>query len=320
MNDSVPTGPYGEQGADGTAPAAAQPPLNSPDGPQPTVNGPQQFNAAQQAAMNAPDGPRPPLNAPQPGLVPASGPEQQKSGLRRLFSRRRNVVIAGALAVCVAAGISIGFAATSGSSGSTTTAASFPFAGASGGAGGAGGGSNARSGPEPGGTSGTVSGVSGSSFTLTTTDGQKVTVNESSSTTYENGSSSTTASAITTNTPVLVLGTVNSTTISATQVTIEPANSPYTTANSAVEAFQQGSPSTAKSVGTIPADYTEGQGTIVTGSTANQATVAALAAYPGVLVDRVVQLSDGTYEVHTIGANWPHHVFVNTSFQVVGAN
>ncbi len=248
---------------------------------------------------------------------------QQPTGKRPWFSRKRNIVISGAAAACVVAGVSIGLAATSGSSTTSTTASSsstaaaghgFPAAGASGG------GSNARSGPEPGGTSGTVTAVSGTSFTITTTDGQKVTVNETSSTTYADGSSPTTASAITSNTPVLVVGTVNSTTISAAQVIVEPSNSPYTTANPAVIAFQRGSQSAAKTIGSVPTDYTEGQGTIVTGTTAYQATEAALAAYPGVVVDRVVQLSDGEYEVHTIGANWPHHVFVSTSDQVLGAD
>ncbi|MEA2285048.1 MAG: hypothetical protein QOJ21_1091, partial [Solirubrobacteraceae bacterium] len=28
----------------------------------------------------------------------------------------------------------------------------------------------------------------------------------------------------------------------------------------------------------------------------------------------------GEYEVHNIGVNWPHHIFVNKSFKVVGAN
>jgi hypothetical protein len=83
--------------------------------------------------------------------------------------------------------------------------------------------------------------------------------------------------------------------------------------------FQQGAPSTAKTVGQIPT-YTEGSGTILSGTTANKATEAALAAYPGGVVDRVVQLSGGDYEVHTIGVNWPHHIFVNQNFQVVGAN
>jgi hypothetical protein len=32
-----------------------------------------------------------------------------------------------------------------------------------------------------------------------------------------------------------------------------------------------------------------------------------------------VQLSNGEYEVHYIGVNWPHHVF-NQDFKVVGAN
>jgi hypothetical protein len=27
-----------------------------------------------------------------------------------------------------------------------------------------------------------------------------------------------------------------------------------------------------------------------------------------------------TNEVHDIGVNWPHHVFVNQAFNVVGAN
>jgi hypothetical protein len=59
---------------------------------------------------------------------------------------------------------------------------------------------------------------------------------------------------------------------------------------------------------------------IVSGATANKATEAALEAYPGGIVDRVVKLSNGEYEVHNIGVNWPHHVFVNQDFKVVGAN
>ncbi len=33
-----------------------------------------------------------------------------------------------------------------------------------------------------------------------------------------------------------------------------------------------------------------------------------------------VQLSDGEFEVHYIGVNWPHHIFVDQNFMVVGAN
>ncbi|MFZ0378692.1 MAG: hypothetical protein WAL38_12745, partial [Solirubrobacteraceae bacterium] len=31
-------------------------------------------------------------------------------------------------------------------------------------------------------------------------------------------------------------------------------------------------------------------------------------------------LSNGDYEVHNIGVNWPHHSFVNNDFEVIGAN
>ena len=84
--------------------------------------------------------------------------------------------------------------------------------------------------------------------------------------------------------------------------------------------FQPGAPSTAKQVGQIPANYSQGSGTIVSGTAANKATKAALAAYPGGVVDRVVKLSNGEYEVHNIGVNWPHHIFVTKAFKVVGAN
>ena len=156
---------------------------------------------------------------------------------------------------------------------------------------------------------------------MSTPAGQAVTVNEASSTTYANGTSSTTASAITTGDSVLVLGTVNGTTITATQVTVQP-NGDGSAASSAagVVPFQRGAPSSAKQDGQIPASYTEGSGTIVSGTAANKATEAALAAYPGGVVDRVVQLSGGEYEVHYIGVNWPHHIFVDQAFKVVGAN
>jgi hypothetical protein len=164
--------------------------------------------------------------------------------------------------------------------------------------------------------------VSTSGFTITTSAGQKVTVDEASSTAYQKGTSPASASAITTGESVLVLGTVNSTTIAATQVTVEPAGSGGSAASSAagVVPFQQGAPSTSKTVGQIPANYSQGSGTIVSGTAASKATEAALAAYPGGVVDRVVLLSNGEYEVHYIGVNWPHHIFVNQDFKVVGAD
>jgi hypothetical protein len=182
-------------------------------------------------------------------------------------------------------------------------------------------GSNARSGPAAGGAVGTVANVSTSSFTLSTSARQKVTVYKASSTTYRKGSSSTSASAVKNGKSVLVLGTVNGTTITAAQVIVQTAGGgSASSAATNVVPFQRGAPSTSKQVGQIPANYTQGSGTIVSGTKANKATQAALAAYPGGIVDRVVQLSNGEYEVHNIGVNWPHHIFVNQSFKVVGAN
>jgi hypothetical protein len=156
---------------------------------------------------------------------------------------------------------------------------------------------------------------------MTTSAGQKVTVDEASATTYQKETSPASASAITTGESVLVLGTVNSTIITATQVTVQPAGGGGSAASAAgVVPFQRGAPSTSKQAGQIPADYSQGSGTIVSGTAANQATEAALAAYPGGVVDRVVKLSNGEYEVHNIGVNWPHHIFVNQAFKVVGAN
>ncbi|MDQ1544068.1 MAG: hypothetical protein QOK08_1706 [Actinomycetota bacterium] len=245
-------------------------------------------------------------------------PTQSKA--RRLLTKKRGWIAAAAL-TCALIGLTGCAAATSAApTPSATPTSTAPAAGhgfpASGG-----GGSNARSGAAEGGSSGTVTSVSTTGFDVTTVAGQKVTVKTGSSTTYENGTSATTASAVTKGASVLVLGMTSSTTITATQVIISPPASTgaptYTT--SAVIPFKQGSPSKANKDGKVPTDYTEGSGTIQTGATADKAATVALAAYPGGVVDRVVLLSDGEYEVHYIGVNWPHHVFVTTADQVVGA-
>jgi membrane-bound inhibitor of C-type lysozyme len=239
-----------------------------------------------------------------------------------MFSRRliRSVAI-GAATIAIGGGAyGIVSATANGGSGTATTATSASatpaqpvFAK---------GGSNARSGPAAGGTAGTVDSVSASSLTVLTPAGQKVTVSEASSTTYRNGTSSIAASAITKGESVLVLGTTNGTTITASQVIVQPTPAAGSAASSSsgVVPFQRGAQSTSKQVGQIPANYSQGSGTIVSGTAANKATQAALAAYPGGVVDRVVKLSNGEYEVHNIGVNWPHHIFVNRSFKVVGAN
>ena len=89
-------------------------------------------------------------------------------------------------------------------------------------------GSNARSGPSAGGTVGTVVNISTSSFTLSTPAGQQVTVDNAPS-----------ASAVTKGASVLVLGTVNGSTITASRVIAQA------TSSSAIKVvpFQRGAPS-----------------------------------------------------------------------------
>jgi hypothetical protein len=230
-----------------------------------------------------------------------------------MFSRKHTgFIAAGVVVIAVAIGA---YAVERPSSSGTSGAATAP---ASGGAG-----SNARSGPAAGGATGTVGSFSTPSFTMSTAAGQKVTVNEASSTTYQKGTNSTSASAVAAGESVLVLGTTSGTTITATQVIVQPpggAGSAASSAAAGVVPFQRGAPATSKHVGQIPANYSEGSGTIVSGTTANKAIEPALAAYPGGVVDRVVKLSGGEYEVHYIGVNWPHHIFVDQSFTVVGAD
>ncbi len=164
-----------------------------------------------------------------------------------------------------------------------------------------------------------MSDLSTSGFTLTTSAGQKVTVEKATSTQYLTGTTTTSASAVTDGDDVLVLGTTSGTIIQATQVIVGYQPATPATAGQVVP-FNRGAPTTSKQVGQIPTTYTEGSGTIVNGTAATNSTEAALVAYPGGVVDRVVELSNGEYEVHYIGVNWPHHVFVNQNFQVVGAD
>ena len=238
-----------------------------------------------------------------------------------MFSRRLTRYIAiGATAIAIGGGAYGIVSATAGNDAGTAAKAVLPAV-ASGRPVPGSGGSNARSGPAAGGAVGTVASVSNSGFALSTSTGQTVTVNEASSTTYGKGASSTSVGAVKQGESVLVLGTVNGTTITAGQVIAQPTDGGGSAASAApVVPFQPGAPSTAKKVGQVPANYTEGSGTIISGTNANKATEAALAAYPGGVVDRVVLLSNGDYEVHNIGVNWPHHIFVNLIFEVVGAN
>jgi hypothetical protein len=246
-----------------------------------------------------------------------------------MFSSNRSKVIAAAAAAAVIATVAACSSSTPGtaaaSSAPATPAASSapatPAASSSPAGGfGSGSGSNARSGPAAGGSVGTITSLSSSGFTLTTATGGKVTVKEASATTYEKGTSTATSSAVATGEPVLVLGTTDNTTITAAQVIVQPPKTSGSNPGGQVISATKGEKGSTEKVGQIPSDYTQGSGTLASGTTADKATEAALAAYPGGIVDRVVELGNGQYEVHNIGVNWPHHIFVNQDFQVIGAN
>lgn len=71
--------------------------------------------------------------------------------------------------------------------------------------------------------------------------------------------------------------------------------------------------------GQVPENWRAGTGTIITGEAADKAEAAALAAGYSGTPNRVLKLSDGSYAVHMFATNGPHHVFVNTDFEVTGA-
>ena len=229
---------------------------------------------------------------------------------RGLLSRRGAWILAAGLA-CAVAGA--GFGSTSAVADTSSPAPAATASPAPTPTGPEGGG--ARADPSDGGATGIVDATTASGFTMTTATGVKVTVTESSATKTTGAP----AKAVKKGASALVLGMVDSATVAATRVVVQPGGDGGASAAAAagVIAFQQGTPSPDKSVGRIP-DYTEGEGTIVNGTTAYKAIKAAQAVVPGGVNDRVVELSDGEYEVHDISVNWPHHVFVDKNFKVVG--
>ena len=241
--------------------------------------------------------------------------------VRRLLSNRRRTWIVAAALICSVIGLSVGLVTSSSATATpSTSTAGNPCRGAallavSGPAAG----SNARSGPASGGASGTVSNVSTSGFTLTTSAGQKVTVDEASSTTYQRGHTLDLGECHTTGERSSCLGRPTERRSRQRRSSSSRLAAGSATSSAAVIPFQRGAPTTSKQVGQIPANWSQGSGTIISGTAADEATEAALAAYPGGVVDRVVKLSNGEYNVHYIGVNWPHHVFLNQDFTVIGA-
>ncbi|MFJ5259552.1 hypothetical protein ACIQAC_03595 [Streptomyces sp. NPDC088387] len=230
---------------------------------------------------------------------------------RRLLTSKRAGLLLAAGLTCAVAGFT----------GMSTAAAALPAADTPAPSPSAPEGGGAVADPSAGGATGIVATTSASGFTFTTATGVTVTVTETSATKYEKGTAHATEKAVKKGESVLVLGTVDSATIEATQVTVQPKGDGGAAAaeKAGVIAFQKGTPSPDKSVGTIP-DYTEGEGTIINGTAADKAVKAAQSVVPGGVNDRVVELANGEYEVHNISVNWPHHIFVNKNFKVTGWN
>lgn len=241
-----------------------------------------------------------------------SDPMSSNEKVRQWLSNKRSTWMAVAFALVVVIGLSVGLAV----SGATAPTTSVPNGNTS-----ASGvlGSNARSAPAAGGAAGAISGISKSGLTLKTSVGQTVKVTSSIATKYDKGTKSISSNSLVVGEDVLVYGTTSSTSIDASQVIVESSRSRMFTTSSAVIYFERGAPTDLKEVDKIPAGWTQGSGTIVGGTSADEATKAALEKYPGGIVDRVVRLSNGQYNVHYVGVNWPHHVFVNRNFNVVGA-
>jgi hypothetical protein len=235
------------------------------------------------------------------------------------FKRKSTRFLAGGIAAIVIGAATFGIVSATSGSGSSAAATVPVTTGTRVASGSGGGGSNARSGPAAGGSIGKVSSASTSGFTLSRPTGGKVTIKETSSTKYDKGTTTASKSAVTKGKTVVVLGTDNNTTITATKVIVGPPK-PNSKTASQVVAFSRGTGGQSKTVGQIPSSYKQGTGTIQSGTTANKATESALLAYPGGVADRLVKLSNGDYEVHNIGVNWPHHIFVNSNFKVIGAD
>ena len=232
--------------------------------------------------------------------------KERRTGARRLLSKKNGALIMAVGLTCAVVGIGGGTA--SAADVSPVAAEAAPPAG---------GGPVAA--PADGGATGIVDSKSASGFTFATAMGTEVTVVEDASTKYKVGVVPASVKAVKQGESVLVLGLVDSATITASQVIVQPRGDGGVAAaqSAGVIPFQQGVPSPAKSVGQIP-DYTEGEGTVLSGTVAYKATKAAQAVVPGGVADRVVELPGGEYEVHNISVNWPHHVFVSADFQVLG--
>lgn len=264
-----------------------------------------------------------PASHPPAGEATATTAAQtRRPSVRRLPATRKSAAIVAAGLSCAVAGLAaVGTSSTAVAASPSDTATTTPTPTSTPP-------TAPASGPEPGGSTGIVDGTSASGFTFKTATGVEVNVTETSATKYKWGILPASAKVVKKGASVLALGivqtpqmgTTDPAVITATQVVVQIGGDggAAAAAKAGVVPAQQGTTVPPKSVGQIPSDYVEGEGTIVTGNTAYKATTAAQATVPGGVVDRVVRLSSGEYEVHNIAVGWPHHVFVTQNFKVVG--
>jgi hypothetical protein len=172
----------------------------------------QASGGAESAAHSWPPTPEP--SSANPASVLATGRGKFRSGIA---SRATAWAVAAGLG-CAVLGLSIVVATTP----STPTSARFPVGNAPAGRLAPGAPFAGRFGVGTGGASGTVDSVSASSFTMTARSGQKLTVDEQTSTIYRSGSSTASASAVASGDRVFVLGSTSGSTVTATQVIILP--------------------------------------------------------------------------------------------------
>ncbi|HTI66211.1 MAG TPA: hypothetical protein VL460_01550 [Caulobacteraceae bacterium] len=195
-----------------------------------------------------------------------------------------------------------------------------------------------RAPPSIGGIVGTVESLTPTSFVVALSPGRVATVEQSAATVYRNGPKTAKANIVKKGERVVVIGLATvgmrdaGTTVKADLVIAHPATvakANVSEGNGARPAgppgaagavpFQAGVAPVERSVGKIPANYVQGEGTIIQGAEANKAIEVALANWTGGVVNRVVKLSTGEYEVHNVGVAWPHHIFVDKSFKYLGA-
>ena len=238
-----------------------------------------------------------------------------------MFSSKRSRVIAAGIAAIVIGGGSYGIVAATSSSATTTASSSTTSSGHGlAGGSGTGSGSNARSGPAAGGSVGTVSERVRVRLHADDRTGQKVTIKEASSTTYEKGTSPASSQCRHHRRTGSRAGDDRQHDHhghpghrgSAQQQRIVP--------RGADDRLHQGDAGFDREGRHDPVGLHPGVGDARQRHDRGQGDRSRAGRLPGRRRRPGRELGNGDYEVHNIGVNWPHHIFVNADFQVIGAN